>query len=377
MFKTTNKKTKIILFNFAAIQKSQLAGVAVYSREMLTEIVNNEKNRQFLIILNREVRSYFSIDQFPNLKVLYLGSLFKKQTFRIFFELFLLPFIVLFKQIDLIFTPYVSTPIFANCEKVTVIHDIAPLVMKKYSYVRHIYIQFMMYLSMRFANKIVTVSETSKNDLIKHYPTYKNKVTYIHNGVSKCTKIIDVSEFKKKYNFKFILFVGSIQPSKNLIRLIEAYGLMEQDVDEKMIIVGGKGWLVLDELSSLISKYRLDEKVIFKGYVDSQELAYLYSNTTFLVFPSLYEGFGFPPLEAMSYGSAVLASNQASIPEVCGDAALYVDPYSVADISTKMMQLCTDTALREELIELGQSRVKNFNWSKSSKQLLNIFDEKL
>lgn len=375
--KKKSKKGKNILMNYSAFRKNYLAGVAVYSREMIFEIIRRDSVNRYTIVLNKEVKEYFRVKDIPNIEIIELGDLLKKPVIRIFFEIFILPFIVVSKKVDLLFTPYVSTSIFSPCKKITVIHDIMPLIIKKYSFIRQWFVRIMMYISMKYADKIITVSKSSMKDLRKFYPEFTEKVFYIYNGVRKFDSSFDSKRFDEKYDFKYILFVGTLQPSKNLLRLIEAYSRIENNIEEKLIIAGGSGWQVANELNELIKKYKLDNRIIFTGYVESEELIALYANATILVYPSLYEGFGFPPLEAMQYGTAVLASDKASIPEVCGDAALFVNPYSADDISEKMTYLCQDNDLIDILIKRGYKQVKKFNWGDSANRMIRIFNDKV
>jgi len=367
-------KSRKILLNYSAFRKNYLAGVAVYSREMLFEIIKRDSVNRYIIVLNREVKEYFRVEDLTNVDIIELGAFFKKPVFRFFFEIFILPFIVIFMKIDLAFTPYVSTSVLSPCSKITVIHDIMPLIMKKYSFIRQSFVRAMMYISMKFADKIITVSESSLKDLEKFYPAFKEKVSFIYNGVRKYDDVSNLSPFYKKYSFKYILFVGTIQPSKNLLRLVEAYGMIENNIEEKLIIVGGRGWQVADELEMLIKRFNLDNRIVITGYVEFEELIALYANATFLAYPSLYEGFGFPPLEAMQYGTAVLASDKASIPEVCGDAALFVNPHSIEELSEKMTHLCKDKELVAAFVKRGYEQVKKFDWGESAKKMLKIFN---
>ena len=133
-------------------------------------------------------------------------------------------------------------------------------------------------------------------------------------------------------------------------------------------------WQVANDLEMLIKRFNLDNRIVITGYVEFEELITLYTNATFLAYPSLYEGFGFPPLEAMQYGTAVLASDRASIPEVCGDAALFANPYSVEDMSEKMIHLCKDNELVATLVKRGYEQVKKFDWGESAKKMLKIFN---
>ena len=239
--------------------------------------------------------------------------------------------------------------------------------------IRQYFVRLMMFVSMKFADRIVTVSQSSMNDLKKYYPRFQDKVSFIHNGVRKTLSVTNSMKLNNTFNYKYILFVGTLQPSKNLLRLIEAYGLIENKIEENLVIIGGRGWQVAEKLQLLINKYKLQDRIIFSGYVEQSELITLYCNATFLAYPSLYEGFGFPPLEAMQCGTAVLASNIASIPEVCGNAALYVNPYSIKDISEKITLLCNDKKLVDNLVKRGFEQVNKFDWENSADKMLKIF----
>jgi glycosyltransferase involved in cell wall biosynthesis len=174
----------------------------------------------------------------------------------------------------------------------------------------------------------------------------------------------------------FILFVGSIEPRKNLLGLLKAYMELPEFMKKnfKLVLVGFKGWEnkeILKELENLRGK------VEYMKYVNNEELAELYRRASCFIYPSLYEGFGLPPLEAMACGCPVVVSNVASLPEVCGDAAYYVDPYSVESIAEGIIKVLTDDSLKQSLIGKGLERAKLFSWEKSAQEHIQIFEEAL
>lgn len=177
---------------------------------------------------------------------------------------------------------------------------------------------------------------------------------------------------------KYLLFVGTFEARKNIERIIEAFKLLQKRdqkgiQDIKLVIAGkGSGSKFSDrtnEIKSLVEKYELTNKVIFSGFIPDHSLAALYSNSLCVLFPSLYEGFGFPIIEGFASGTAVITSDICSMPEIAGDAALLVDPYSVADLELKMFSLLEDSNLRMQLIDAGKIRLQDFDWSITSEKI--------
>jgi glycosyltransferase involved in cell wall biosynthesis len=173
--------------------------------------------------------------------------------------------------------------------------------------------------------------------------------------------------------------VGTLEPRKNIKTLIKAYAHLMQDspVEEiSLVIVGGKGWLY-EEIFREVERVSLKTKIIFTGYVTEEEMICLYNGAKIFVYPSLYEGFGLPPLEAMACGVPVIVSNVSSLPEVVGDAALMFSPESFVELKDKIQELLNDQALSEDLILRGKERVKQFTWEKAAKQTMQVYEESL
>jgi glycosyltransferase involved in cell wall biosynthesis len=233
--------------------------------------------------------------------------------------------------------------------------------------------------SLKRSDAIVTVSEFSKKEILHFYEYPPDKVHVIKNGVDldKFNNISSreyIGKVKAKYGISgdYILYLGNLEPRKNIERLIEAFARVKDSPN--LVIAGGKGWLY----SSIFEKAKSVGKksnVFFPGYVEDADKAALYSGAVFFAFPSLYEGFGMPPLEAMACGAPCLVSNAASLPEVCGDAAIYADPNSIEDMSSKIEQLLSDGALRSNLRQRGLARSKRFDWANSAKRLYSLYQK--
>jgi glycosyltransferase involved in cell wall biosynthesis len=223
---------------------------------------------------------------------------------------------------------------------------------------------------------IITISKYVEKEALEILKIKDSKIMTIHPGCNDVFNPVENEKIKIKPTENFILFVGSIEPRKNLLSLLKAYLLLPEYIrkDFKLLLVGFKGW-GNKQIVELLGK--LKGTVDYLGYVNSEELAELYREASCFVYPSLYEGFGLPPLEAMACGCPVVVSNVTSLPEVCGDAAYYVDPYDVESIAEGMYKVLTDEAMRRNLIEKGLERAKLFSWEKAAKEHLKVFEEVL
>lgn len=285
--------------------------------------------------------------------------------------------------------------------------------------------------SVKRAEKVITISRSSKNDIISYYKVQKEKVMIVYPGVKEISnfqfppagqagQISSMDKLKKKYKIdgEYILFVGTLQPRKNIIRLIEAFSKVSDssskvrgpkagtvarhphptssgallsagarwgpptratrtsfDLDLlQLVIIGKKGWMYEDTLGAP-KRFGIENRVKFLDFVPDEDMPSLYQNAVCFVLPSLYEGFGLPVLEAMKYGCPVLASNVSSLPEAGGDAALYFDPENSDDIAEKIGRVVGDEKLRKAMVQKGFERVKKFSWKKAAQETLAVLEE--
>lgn len=289
---------------------------------------------------------------------------------------------------DIFISPHYNIPVLPikAQKKIVVIHDVYHLAFSyKLTRIQRYYSRILINHAVKHYDAIVTTSEFSESEIIKYTGVNKEKITTLHLGFDPV--IIDQNEgekelIRKKYNLppKFIYFVGNIKPHKNLRNLLQAYSiLIGKKATHKLVITGSrKGFITSDrEIDSFLEKSNsLAENVIFTGYVDQKDLINIYKLADVFVFPSYYEGFGIPPIEAMIAGTPVIASREASLPEVCGEAALYCDAFRPDDIAEKIEMVLTNEDMRNDLVLKGKTNVQRFSEEKFEKGWQKIIEGK-
>jgi glycosyltransferase involved in cell wall biosynthesis len=288
-------------------------------------------------------------------------------------------------ECDLFLSTHYNIPLFPIKAKkrIVIIYDVNHLAFyDKLSLAQKIYTKFMMNGAVKLSNRIITISEFSKSEILKYLKVDPLKVKVVHFGIDP--EIIK-SELKKDSSLslsmpeRFLLFVGNVKPHKNLITLLKAFEiLLKSGNDHKLVIVGKKeGFITGDkEVICLVEGNKLlIENVIFTGHIENRDLYNYYNKASVLIFPSLYEGFGIPPLEAMICGCPVIASDLTAIPEICGDAVLYIKALDPADIAGKINLLLNDKGLRDELVQKGNLQVNKFPLTKFSHNLKEVIKE--
>ncbi len=294
------------------------------------------------------------------------------------------------KACDLFWSPHYNTPLFPIRAKrrVVTIHDVFHLAFfNMLTLPQKAYARLMFNAAARLSDKIITDSEFSKSEIIRYTGIEAGKLRVVPCGIDKKTfKIIDdkdsLQHIKRSCNLpdQFVLFVGNLKPHKNLTTLLKAFDILihEKAVDCGLVIVGKKeGFISGDsDINTMIANSRnLRERVTLTGYIEDKDVPAIYNLASVFVLPSLYEGFGLPPLEAMACGCPAIVSDIASIREVCGDAAYYVDPHDANAIAQGLYDVLTDESLRMDLLRKGADRVKLFNWQDSAHQLMDIIKE--
>lgn len=261
---------------------------------------------------------------------------------------------------------------------IPVVHDIvAFLYPKTHSKKAVLTERFTLKRALKKAFKVFVVSENTMNDLINHFKYPKSLMTIVpcapHDLYLKEPKAQDQTRIIEKYKLpeKFILGVGTLEPRKNFKTLIKSFVIVKRKYPEyKLVIVGKNGWKY-QELFQKVKEYQIEDDVIFTGYMADKDLHLVYSLAEVFVFPSLYEGFGIPPIEAMASGCPVIASNTSSLPEIIEDAGLLIEPQNSVKIADAIISLIENTQLRNTLIEKGYHHSKKFNWNYSAKIVLD------
>jgi len=282
-------------------------------------------------------------------------------------------FILPFQKGDVLFCPVNTAPVIVPKSKklIVTIHDVAFLTYpNSFSKLFRFYYKWLIPKVVNRADKIITVSNSSKQEILKFYPYANDKIDVIYLGLDKIYKVIDTIVKEKT-----ILYVGSLNERKNFSSVIEAFELLNTR-NYKLLIVGNfsSNFSINDTTSHIIQRAKANNNIEFQSNISDDKLVEIYNKAELFIFPSFYEGFGLPPLEAMVCGTPVITSNISSMPEVCGDAAIYCNPYDVYDIKEKIEMLLKDKDLQKQMIIKGLTRAKEFTWEKSANEHLKIFN---
>jgi glycosyltransferase involved in cell wall biosynthesis len=275
-------------------------------------------------------------------------------------------------QFDLVHYPTVIAPFFIKPERryksVMTVHDLVPVLYPEFStYKKSLYYKYYLRVLLHSIDHLIVPSKAVRNDLISLFNVTENNISIVYEGVSNFYK--PGGHEKKNY----MLAVSTLEPRKNFRRIIDAFIYMKSyyKISEDLIIVGKRGWSC-EDLFNIPKEF--SQNIIFKGYVADQELLELYQGARVFVYPSLYEGFGLPVLEAMACGCPVVTSNAASLAEVAGDAAALVNPYSTEDIGESIVKILQNETLAGSMKEKGLKQAMKFTWAKCAQGTVDVYD---
>jgi len=285
-------------------------------------------------------------------------------------------------KMDIWHATYFTPITVSGAAKISTIHDLVPLRLPHTTLNdKGIFVQ-QVRDAIKSSQLIICVSENTKNDILQYFNVNPDRLFVTYQPITLNKRLPGKEAVNRKLNYynlknrNYILFVGAIEPKKNIKRLIEAFLSIETDMP--LVIAGKKAWLWQNELEILSSKWNnkyIHRKIRLLEYVPISDLPALYKGAQCLAFPSLYEGFGLPPLEAMSLGCPVVTSSVSSLPEICGDAALYVNPYDSKDISDKLEKILSDDELKARLIQNGYERAEYFSMENYMKRLATAYSQ--
>ena len=281
-------------------------------------------------------------------------------------------------------TPHYVLPVLTPCRSIVTIHDCIHLIFPQYlrNRLAYTYAWTMFWTAVHRASRILTVSEASKSDILRFFDVPSERVTVIHNAIDDRfyenppeEQIVRVRE-RYQLHDRFLMYAGNVKPHKNLERLIDAFVLLRNDgLDDLKLLITGSEISRYSTLRRAVHRHNLHQHVRFLGYQSEETLSALYRLADVFVFPSLYEGFGLPPLEAMASGTPVVVSNVSSLPEVVGDAAVLVNPYDPQAMADGIARVLDDLTLRETLTARGLARARAFSWPESVKRIRKIYQE--
>jgi len=266
-------------------------------------------------------------------------------------------------------------------KRIITIHDIIPFFFPEYTTKRSWIAHKILYKkTIENADMIITDSNSSKNDIINNFKVPENKIKVIYIAADQKYQVLTKEEIKNYkismgIDFPLILYVGALDPRKNITNLLKSfYQVKKKGYNHKLVIVGSIRFNS-GQISKTIQQLNLSDDIIITGHLPEKDLPKIYNAADIFVFPSFYEGFGLPPLEAMSCGTPVISSNTSSLPEVVGNAGILIDPHNPNELADKIIKVISDDSLKQEMTKKGIKQAQNFSWVQTAKKTLNTYNE--
>lgn len=356
-------------------------GIGTYTRNVIRELARQDRANQYLLI--GTPKHFEEMGKLPGTFEL-LPFEADPGSFQTHFHL---PLLLNEQRVDLLHMPWFYAPAVVPCKLVLTVHDLTELFFVQHGpELMQAGRRYFARRAMIKASRILAVSQAAARDVVRAFGVPESKVEVIHNALDErfVTEPYPAAEEARilerhAVNYPFVLYAGNIRPHKNLVRLIEAFAIVKGELQAHPELSNLKLLVIGDELTKhpdlrrAVVRARVREDVRFLGFVPHPVLRVFYARARAFLFPSLYEGFGLPPLEAMAHGTPVVVSNVSSLPEVCGDAAVQVNPEKVFEMAKGMVQALTDEGLRQKLIALGRARVQQFSWARAARQIQDVY----
>lgn len=361
------------------LMEENRTGVGEYTYELLKALFEIDKENQYFLFYNSNKDVSKNIPKWVNANTHYIKFNWPNKLFNLCLLVFGWPKIdkLINKNLDYFFSPNIN--FFALSKKVKhilTIHDLSfEYFPDCFGWRRRLWHKILFPKKIcQKADIILTPSQSTKQDVMEKYQIDGNKVKVIYPGLSAAFNkeiLASPEEVKRKYNLseKFVLFLGTIEPRKNIIGILEAFQKNHNFFpDYKLVIAGRKGW----EYAPIMNLIDKQKNVQYIGYVEAKDKPALYSLADLFAYPSLYEGFGFPVLEALALGVPVITSNRSSLPEVAEDSAYLVNPNNISEIAEGLRFLLTDKKTAEFLKNKGRERARDFSWAKAAREFLSV-----
>lgn len=371
-----------IAINARFLLTNYLEGYGNYIYEIFTRVATLQPNNQFYLLLDRSFDKEIVLPS--NMNMLIVSPQARHPLLWHYWYNVKIPRILKKIKADLFISPDGFCSLTTKVPQITVIHDLAFLQHATAIHKSHLW-YYKRYTPKFIAKskQIVTVSNFSKNEIIHHYKTPPEKISIIYNAANALFQKIEwqkLSTIKTKYtdSKEYFICVTSIHPRKNIIQLLKAFSIFKkwQKSNMKLVLVGRLAWKN-DKFSKLLQTYKYKDDVLMLGYLPTQEVAQLVGAAYCAIYPSLFEGFGVPIIEAMQSEVPVITSNTSGMLEAGGDAAFYANPLVIEDIAAQMQLVYKDETLRSKHIELGKQHVKQFDWDSSAQKMETLINKML
>jgi glycosyltransferase involved in cell wall biosynthesis len=354
---------------------STQGGPRTYVLGLLDALLRIDRDNDYVVFYNDESH----VGRFPRAKEIVLAG--QNPLARLWREHVLLPLACRRERVDLLHCPKSAIPFYSPCPVVVTLHDLIPLKHPETEkFAARLYWRLQIPIAARRSAFIITDSEHARQEIMTDFQVPPEKIRAImlgfDPGMLQPRDPASGAAIREKYGLPagYILYVGTIQPRKNLDTLIEAYNMLksERGIDCKLVIVGRKGWLY-DTLFARIGELGLSNDVIFTGFVPDEELPFIYDGARVFAYLSLFEGFGLPPLEAMACGVPVVTSNTTSLPEVVADAGIAVPPTAVAEVAEALVSVLGSEDTAAAMREKGLARALSFSWESAARETVAIY----
>jgi len=357
-------------------------GVGVYTRNLLKAMLPMNSGHQYTVFYTNKayVGSFSGCENVKEVFVPAYGKLMWDQL--------AVPYYAAKEKVDIVFHLKFSVPLLAKCKTVTVLHGTEAFVhpeLRRTSDRLFWAYRILVPLSLRRATGIICVSNNVKKDMISLLNIDPEKVKTVHLASANHFKEIDdhvfLASVRNKYNLpeRFILNVGLAYPGKNISNLLKALKLLQQIEPIKLVLAGGDRWLSgvspsPENTFNMVRQLGLQHEVLLPGYIPHEDLVAVYNLADVFILPSVYEGFGIPVIEAMACGCPVIASKTGALPEICGDAAYYIDASEPDEMAEAIRKVLVEGGLREELVKKGVNRAREFSWEKCARETLEVLE---
>jgi glycosyltransferase involved in cell wall biosynthesis len=353
--------------------KGEPGGIWVYSQHVLEHLFDIDRRNEYVVFYDspRHVGTFSGRDNVKEVAV--------RAPSKLWWDQISVPRLAKRENLDIVYNPKLSVPLWTRSKTILVMHGAEQFeIPHTFQWWDRLYFSVANKLYCKRASAIISMTEIGARDIVRHMKADPAKITVIHEAYNKqCRRLTpdDTAQVREKYGLprRYVLFVGGFNPRKNIGNLLRAFSLIKDFIPHDLVIAGFKRWKYAQDFK-LIDELGLQGRIHKLGFVPDEDLVAIYNMADLFAFPSLYEGFGIPVLEAMACGCPVVSTKTGCTPEVAGDAAVLVNPYDVGEIANAMRRVLSDGSIRAQLIEKGFERIGHFGWGKCARQTLNLFE---
>jgi glycosyltransferase involved in cell wall biosynthesis len=356
------------------------AGISWYIRNLITALRQEDNTNEYVVFFgDKRLPDEYApaggfrpiISRWPTVR----------PAIRILWEQLAQPLLLRSLRADVLHSLGYVQPFFCPARSVVTVHDLSFLLFPEYfNRLNRLYLAHFTRFSARRADRVLAVSESTRRDVITKLSIHPQRVVAIHSGIQKGFEPVrdrqELNTFRKskQVEFPFVLFVSTLEPRKNAERLVESFALLKKQtlLPHKLVLGGAVGWRY-QRIFAAIERLGMRNEIVMPGFLPSRDLPLWYNCADLFVYPSLYEGFGSPPLEAMACGTPVVASNTSSLPEIVGDAGILVAPTDIEGLAQAMISVLQDSGYREDLVNRGLKQAKRFSWEATAKKTLALY----